>query len=71
MAVGAVLDITLPYVIGIETSAESCQSQWEICARAFDEWPGTTLTLSAFYQFREIEWCGGWISYVSENNKVS
>jgi hypothetical protein len=54
--VGIALTGSATYEIGADLSATVCNTQFSV----YDEWPGTHITLSAFYQRRRV-W-GGWKS---------
>ena len=55
-----------------------CSSlDYQTCVGLYDSWPGNTITLSTWYQSREIQWCRGWFGVsciywmVSHSLKIS
>ena len=41
--------------------ASACSSlDYQTCAGLYQSWPGNTISLYAWYQTREVEWCEGW-----------
>ena len=70
---GATLSANIPYEIGAENTASYClntstlSSQKETCTNVFQEWSGSYVRFSAWYQSRTADWCGSWIPYVSSN----
>ena len=58
----------LDYEVEHNISTELCTTdlrQSKTCLVVSDGWPYNSLSIDAFYQFRSVKWCGGWIKYVS------
>ena len=49
-----------PRATGKVCAVACSYGDYQSCAGMYQEWPGNTIELYAWYQTREIEWCEGW-----------
>ena len=62
--VGLTAEAEVTYQIEPRGTGKVCAtcSSWDYqtCAGLYDSWPGNSISLYAWYQLREVEWCEGW-----------
>ena len=70
---GIRVNAVINYQLEPQIAMKVCIPQFKIqsCLNVYDEWPGNYVDIYAFYQFRKIKWCSGWLGIPYVRKKKS